>query len=80
MKNLIFIAIFCVSNYGFTQITIDQSDMPSVGDYIPRRSDTMTVLPGPGGSGPNFGEYQCNFSSLHAEWESIWGFQHGHDQ
>jgi hypothetical protein len=27
--------------------------MPSVGDNIPRKSDTMTVLPGPGGSGPN---------------------------
>ena len=61
MKNLIFIAIFCVSNYGFTQITIDQSDMPSVGDYIPRRSDTMTVLPGPGGSGPN---QVWNFTAL----------------
>ncbi|MFN4951465.1 MAG: T9SS type A sorting domain-containing protein [Flavobacteriales bacterium] len=61
MKNLIFIAIFCVSNYGFTQITFDQSDMPSVGDYIPRRSDTMTVLPGPGGSGPN---QVWNFTAL----------------
>jgi len=35
------------------QITLDQNDMPSVGDNIPRKSDTMTVLPGPGGSGPN---------------------------
>jgi len=35
------------------QITLDQGDMPSVGDYIPRKSDTMTVLAGPGGSGPN---------------------------
>ena len=61
MKNLIFIAICCVSIYGFTQITIDQSDMPSVGDYIPRRSDTMTVLPGPGGSGPN---QVWNFTAL----------------
>ena len=43
------------------QITIDQSDMPSVGDYIPRKSDTMTVLPGPGGSGPN---QSWNFTSL----------------
>ena len=43
------------------QITIDQSDMPSVGDYIPRKSDTMTVLPGPGGSGPN---QSWNFTAL----------------
>ena len=35
------------------QITLDQNDMPSVGDNIPRKSDTMTVLAGPGGSGPN---------------------------
>ena len=61
MKNLIFIVICCVSIYGFTQISIDQSDMPSVGDYIPRRSDTMTVLPGPGGSGPN---QVWNFTAL----------------
>jgi hypothetical protein len=35
--------------------------MPSVGDYIPRKSDTMTVLPGPGGSGPN---QVWNFTTL----------------
>ncbi|MBM3917762.1 MAG: T9SS type A sorting domain-containing protein [Sphingomonadales bacterium] len=35
------------------QITLDQNDMSSVGDNIPRKSDTMTVLTGPGGSGPN---------------------------
>jgi hypothetical protein len=35
--------------------------MPSVGDYIPRKSDTMAVLPGPGGSGPN---QVWNFTTL----------------
>jgi hypothetical protein len=35
--------------------------MSSVGDYIPRKSDTMTVLPGPGGSGPN---QVWNFTTL----------------
>lgn len=61
MKNfLLFTLSFpIISLWG--QITIDQSDMPSVGDYIPRKSDTMTVLPGPGGSGPN---QSWNFTAL----------------
>ncbi|MEI8193972.1 MAG: T9SS type A sorting domain-containing protein [Flavobacteriia bacterium] len=56
-------AILCVlfSFSGFAQITIDQSDMPSVGDYIPRKSDTLSVLPGPGASGPN---QVWNFTAL----------------
>ncbi|MEY3048182.1 MAG: hypothetical protein RL365_220 [Bacteroidota bacterium] len=45
----------------WSQIIIDHSDLPSVGDYIPRRADTMTVIPGPGGSGPN---QTWNFTAL----------------
>ena len=43
------------------QITIDETDMPSIGDNIPRKSDTMTIHPGPGGSGPN---QTWNFSGI----------------
>jgi hypothetical protein len=53
MKNCI---LFAAGIYAITctaQITLDQGDMPSVGDNIPRKLDTMTVLAGPGGSGPN---------------------------
>lgn len=35
------------------QITIDETDIAVVGDFIPRKSDTMTVLTSPGPSGPN---------------------------
>lgn len=53
MKLFPFFFLLGMTSVGFSQITIDQSDMPVVGDNIPRKSDTMTVLQGPGGSGPN---------------------------
>jgi len=53
MKQLLLLSIALSSQSLWGQISLDQTDMPSVGDYIPRKSDTMTVLPGPGGSGPN---------------------------
>ena len=53
MKQLLLLSIALSSSFLWGQISIDQTDMPSVGDYIPRKSDTMTVLPGPGASGPN---------------------------
>lgn len=61
MKHLLLLSIALSSSFLWGQISIDQTDMPSVGDYIPRKSDTMTVLPGPGGSGPN---QVWNFTSL----------------
>ena len=61
MKLLLLLPIAFVSPLLWGQISIDQTDMPSVGDYIPRKSDTMTVLPGPGGSGPN---QVWNFTTL----------------
>ena len=61
MKLLLLLSITCVSPLLWGQISLDQTDMPSVGDYIPRKSDTMTVLPGPGGSGPN---QVWNFTTL----------------
>lgn len=61
MKHLLLFSITILCPFIWGQITIDQTDMPSVGDYIPRKSDTMTVLPGPGGSGPN---QVWNFTSL----------------
>lgn len=53
MKHLLLFSIAFSCPFIWGQITIDQTDMPSVGDFIPRKSDTMTVLPGPGASGPN---------------------------
>ena len=53
MKHLLLFSIAFSCPFIWGQITIDQNDMPSVGDNIPRKSDTMTVLAGPGGSGPN---------------------------
>ena len=61
MKQLLILSIALTSQSLWGQISLDQSDMPSVGDYIPRKSDTMTVLPGPGGSGPN---QVWNFTTL----------------
>jgi hypothetical protein len=61
MKLLLLLPIAFVSPLLWGQISIDQTDMPSVGDYIPRKSDTMAVLPGPGGSGPN---QVWNFTTL----------------
>lgn len=61
MKLLLLLPIAFVSPLLCAQISIDQTDMSSVGDYIPRKSDTMTVLPGPGGSGPN---QVWNFTTL----------------
>jgi hypothetical protein len=61
MKLLLLLPIAFVSPLLWGQISLDQTDMPSVGDYIPRKSDTMTVLPGPGGSGPN---QVWNFTTL----------------
>lgn len=63
MKHLLLFSIALSCPFIWGQITIDQTDMPSVGDYIPRKSDTMTVLPGPGGSGPN---QVWNFTNLSA--------------
>jgi len=63
MKQLLILSIALTSQSLWGQISLDQSDMPSVGDYIPRKSDTMTVLPGPGGSGPN---QVWNFTTLSA--------------
>lgn len=53
MKTTLLLLLTIVSRGLSAQITIDQSDMPSIGDNIPRKSDTMTVHPGPGGSGAN---------------------------
>lgn len=53
MKTTLLLLLTIVSSGLSAQITIDQSDMPSIGDNIPRKSDTMTVHPGPGGSGAN---------------------------
>ncbi len=53
MKQIILLHLIMAGSAVLGQITIDQTDMPSVGDYIPRKSDTMTVLAGPGGSGPS---------------------------
>jgi hypothetical protein len=53
MKNKFLLLLSILSGSLSAQITIDQGDMPSIGDNIPRKSDTMTVHPGPGGSGPN---------------------------
>ncbi|MBM3160771.1 MAG: hypothetical protein FJZ66_05480, partial [Bacteroidetes bacterium] len=53
MKIFLLSFIIILPCFGFGQITIEQSDMPSVGDVIPRRSDTLTPLPGPGPSGAN---------------------------
>jgi hypothetical protein len=63
MKQLLLLSIALSSQSLWGQISLDQTDMPSVGDYIPRKSDTMTVLPGPGGSGPN---QVWNFTTLSA--------------
>jgi hypothetical protein len=61
MKNLLLLLITVIYAISYSQITLDGSDMPAVGDYIPRKSDTMTLLPGPGGSGPN---QTWNFTAL----------------
>lgn len=53
MKSALLLVACLIAGAFSAQITLDQNDMPSVGDNIPRKSDTMTVLPGPGGSGPN---------------------------
>ena len=53
MKQLLLLSLVLFTGGLSAQITIDQGDMPSIGDNIPRKSDTMTVHPGPGGSGPN---------------------------
>ena len=53
MKQLLLLSLVLFTSGLYAQITIDQGDMPSIGDNIPRKSDTMTVHPGPGGSGPN---------------------------
>ena len=63
MKQLLLLSIALSSQSLWGQISLDQTDMSSVGDYIPRKSDTMTVLPGPGGSGPN---QVWNFTTLSA--------------
>lgn len=60
MKTTI-LSLLLLSSSVYGQISIDVNDMPSVGDYIPRKSDTMTVLQGPGGSGPN---QTWNFTAL----------------
>ena len=53
MKQHLLLSLVLFTGALSAQITIDQGDMPSIGDNIPRKSDTMTVHPGPGGSGPN---------------------------
>ena len=53
MKQPLLLSLVLFTSGLYAQITIDQGDMPSIGDNIPRKSDTMTVHPGPGGSGPN---------------------------
>ena len=53
MKQRLLLSLVLFTGGLSAQITIDQGDMPSIGDNIPRKSDTMTVHPGPGGSGPN---------------------------
>lgn len=53
MKTTLLLLLTIVSSGLSAQLIIDQSDMPSIGDNIPRKSDTMTVHPGPGGSGAN---------------------------
>ncbi len=53
MKQLLLLLLVIFTGGLSAQITIDQGDMPSIGDNIPRKSDTMTVHPGPGGSGAN---------------------------
>ena len=53
MKQPLLLSLVLFTGALSAQITIDQGDMPSIGDNIPRKSDTMTVHPGPGGSGPN---------------------------
>lgn len=53
MKQRLLLSLVLFTGGLSAQITIDQGDMPSIGDNIPRKSDTMTVHQGPGGSGPN---------------------------
>ena len=53
MKQLLLLLLVIFTGGLSAQIIIDQGDMPSIGDNIPRKSDTMTVHPGPGGSGAN---------------------------
>jgi hypothetical protein len=53
MKQPLLLSLILFTGTLSAQITIDQGDMPSIGDNIPRKSDTMTVHQGPGGSGPN---------------------------
>jgi hypothetical protein len=53
MKITLLMLITIISVSLSAQITIDQSDMSQIGDVINRKSDTMTVLPGPGPSGAN---------------------------
>lgn len=53
MKKIYFSALLALPLSAFSQISIDVSDMPQVGDVINRKADTMTVLSGPGNSGAN---------------------------
>jgi len=53
MKKIFFLLINVTPLSAFSQISIDVSDMPQVGDVINRKADTMTVLAGPGNAGAN---------------------------
>jgi hypothetical protein len=53
MKQRLLLSLIFFTGTISAQITIDQGDMPSIGDNIPRKSDTMSIHTGPGGSGPN---------------------------
>jgi hypothetical protein len=48
-----FILLMFIPFIGSGQIIIDATDMPAIGDVIPRKSDTLTILSGPGPSGVN---------------------------
>lgn len=53
MKQMYFTALLALPLSAFSQISIDVSDMPQVGDVVSRKADTMTVLAGPGNAGAN---------------------------
>ena len=55
IKKLLPVILSVVALTAFAQspITIDVTDMVQIGDEVPRKSDTMTVITGPGPAGAN---------------------------
>ncbi len=53
MKKNYFLAFIIFPLVGLSQITIEHTDMPQVGDVISRKADTMTMITGPGNAGAN---------------------------